>query len=503
MFQLKDKQSGIVLISIAVIALGLLSYTAYRAALLSFTHDESLTYNIYLQQHAGFNDIIAMRYPTANNHILNTLLMKYCILGFGNSELSLRLPNVLAHMVFMLFSALWLLRFRNMFFIIAGFIILNVNPYMLDFFSVARGYGIAIAFMMVSVYCFFRYADHKRKWNMVCALLACFFAVAANLALLHFFVGLLLVFNICFLVDLYEGPGLIKDKFIRWLKMNIPLLVAVIANIAFLYEPVRRLIEGNELYFGGKTGIWTDTVNTLIESYLLNSEHPLLFYIVKTVFIGFYIGGLIYLLFFIISKFKGIENKNIVYTFILFIVPAYSTIIQHYVLGSNFLMVRTALFFMPLFFMYVIALTGNFKPVRWRQYLSASFVTVIVLFTLYNGIVHYNLTRTSEWAYDASDRDAIDFIAKDAAIHHKGEIVSAGISWQAEPSMNFYRNTRDYQWLRELKRHDIVAGHEYYFVAVADTSALPHIPLRLLAHYPDTWTYLYAANQDSAGTRLR
>jgi len=38
---------------------------------------------------------------TANNHLLNTALMQLCSTLFGNSELSLRLPNVLAHAVYL------------------------------------------------------------------------------------------------------------------------------------------------------------------------------------------------------------------------------------------------------------------------------------------------------------------------------------------------------------------------------------------------------------------
>ena len=40
----------------------------------------------------------------ANNHLLNAALMQLCSTLFGNSELSLRLPNVRAHAVYLVCS---------------------------------------------------------------------------------------------------------------------------------------------------------------------------------------------------------------------------------------------------------------------------------------------------------------------------------------------------------------------------------------------------------------
>ena len=52
----------------------LLAYCAARAALLSMTHDESTTVLMYATRPWG--QILANEPPSANNHILNTLLVK-------------------------------------------------------------------------------------------------------------------------------------------------------------------------------------------------------------------------------------------------------------------------------------------------------------------------------------------------------------------------------------------------------------------------------------------
>jgi hypothetical protein len=74
----------------------LLIYVAVRAALMSFTHDESLTYTILKGDETWVF--------TGNHHVLNSILAKGSALLFGYSELALRLPNVLAFAAYFISS---------------------------------------------------------------------------------------------------------------------------------------------------------------------------------------------------------------------------------------------------------------------------------------------------------------------------------------------------------------------------------------------------------------
>ena len=77
----------------------LFSYVFTKANMASFTHDESFTYLNY--PHQSFIDIISFNDWYTNNHILNSLFIKYSEQLFGNSELALRLPNLLLLLVYM------------------------------------------------------------------------------------------------------------------------------------------------------------------------------------------------------------------------------------------------------------------------------------------------------------------------------------------------------------------------------------------------------------------
>ena len=90
------------LIVFVLITIALVVFDIYKAAHASFTIDESDTYLHWVN--SSFMDIISYANPGTNNHILNTLLMKLFQALFGTSELILRLPNILAHILYLIFS---------------------------------------------------------------------------------------------------------------------------------------------------------------------------------------------------------------------------------------------------------------------------------------------------------------------------------------------------------------------------------------------------------------
>lgn len=114
----------------------------HRAATQSITHDEALTYLWFLSGSA--RELFQF---DANNHPLLTLLAKLSTHFLGVSEVTFRLPSVLAAA---LYAAGILLLCRDLFgrggrSLLAA-ALATLNPFVLDFFSLARGYGLALAF---------------------------------------------------------------------------------------------------------------------------------------------------------------------------------------------------------------------------------------------------------------------------------------------------------------------------------------------------------------------
>ena len=182
--------------------------------------------------------------------------------AFGNIEFALRLQSLLAHILYLLFTFLLLRDTRNNIIILCGFILLNVNPYLLDFFSLARGYAMAISFMLISIYFFLSFVKTQKRFWL--SLVAGCLAILSNFALITYMGALFVVYE-CYL--LYTYP--LKTHFLTLLKKNIS-VVLTIAVMAFIcYKPILALLKADQLYFGGQVGFWHDTVTTSIHSFPL------------------------------------------------------------------------------------------------------------------------------------------------------------------------------------------------------------------------------------------
>ena len=186
-------------ITLIIVSILLIIYSVYRAATISFTIDESISYNVFVP--LSFMDIVSFKIAIANNHMLNTLCMKYISQLFGSSELLLRFPSILSHIVYIIFSYKITRKVSSPVILLAGFLFLNLNPYLLDFFSLARGYAMAVAFTVVSIYFLLNYIEFSKAKNITWSLIFAVLAVLSNFTLLIFFISLIAVFNIYWIVS--------------------------------------------------------------------------------------------------------------------------------------------------------------------------------------------------------------------------------------------------------------------------------------------------------------
>jgi hypothetical protein len=171
-----------------------LGYVGLRAARVAITFDEAHTYLSYVAK--GFLGVFD--FDTANNHFLNTLLVWLFSRFAGSSEFVLRVPSLLGYLLYLVFSYRLLMRYARPFFALAGFLLLNLNPYLLDFFGLSRGYGLSIGLLMAAFYYFLRFIDQMEEGSpdvfrsLVISLAAAAFAVLSNFSLLDVYIILVL-----------------------------------------------------------------------------------------------------------------------------------------------------------------------------------------------------------------------------------------------------------------------------------------------------------------------
>ena len=184
----KSKVGKVCLSAMIVIALLVLAYVVFRAASVSLTLDETGTYLNYVRGGLGK----ATQVCNSGNHVLNSVLAVFSTNLLGESELSLRLPNLLSCCMYLLFSVLTVRKLFSPFFALCAFVLLCANPYLLEFFGLCRGYGVALGCQMTAIFFLVQmggcgFSKHHYGY---CALIVLAFGVLANFAWLVPFCGL-------------------------------------------------------------------------------------------------------------------------------------------------------------------------------------------------------------------------------------------------------------------------------------------------------------------------
>jgi hypothetical protein len=148
-----------------------------KAASADLTWDEAWTFLHYGRDPLGFT-----RLDLANDHPLNSLLVWASTWLFGNSEFIIRIPNVLAGGLYLAAAARLVrgVRLKPL-----AFAVCALQPYLIDYFSLARGYGLAVALVQCGLIAgFFAGTGRRRLATMLgCCALASFSIFSTVMAL--------------------------------------------------------------------------------------------------------------------------------------------------------------------------------------------------------------------------------------------------------------------------------------------------------------------------------
>jgi len=180
-------------VEVVLTLLGLF-YVTYRFIKLPLAPDEwGVLYSI---RHHSFADCFTNADSQDVNplqHFLFSVVSRISFCVFPGNEIQrIRIPSLLAFGLFL--SALWRMKsqFASRFIGVLTFAALLANAYVLDYFSVARGYGMAMAFALWSLVALLEIEDGKPGWGCV-AVWSAVLAAMSNLSFLYFYGAVLLV----------------------------------------------------------------------------------------------------------------------------------------------------------------------------------------------------------------------------------------------------------------------------------------------------------------------
>lgn len=459
-------------------------YCSVKASLASFTHDESFSYLNYI--HTGFMDILSFKNWYTNNHILNSLFMKYSEVLFGTSEIALRLPNLILFVVFLTYSFL-LFRKTDPTIQIGIFLLLCTNPSITDFFALARGYGLSFGFMFMSLYHFIRYFDKRQTKHILLFHAGALLAVLSSFPLLHFYIMLLVIYNA---MDLIECK-IVSPKKYNFLSSNKVNMLPLLLVAMLLFEPIRRVLTNSQLDFGGKNGFYNDTVTSLIKIALHDLElSSTALTAVQVLFTGIIVIPFFGILRMLLKKNADffVRHKGLVISNLLLIFIAVAIILQHIILKADYPIARFSLFMLLLFIVHLGFFLG-YISLFYRRGVSI-FVLALAVVPLFGFVRNADLYSCSEWGYE---RDTKNMILKLTEYHGNSstdmDTVTLGTHWLFEPTINFYRHTRKLDWLSAPDRNGITAD-DYYYMFNEDWKKMAPEKYQLIAEFPLSNTVL-------------
>jgi len=432
-------------------------------------------------------DILSFKNPYTNNHILNTLAMKLCCHLFGNSEFSLRIPNITGFLLFAYGVRTLCSSLQNKSLVIPSFLLLAANPFLLDFFSLARGYGLTIALITASMGFYLSFLKIRETKYYALALLAGELSILANFPALYYFVSLIVLHYVLMLSELLNSRKSENAPVKPFLETNRVTAVALIIGVIVFYEPFRRMMKYH-FDFGGFSSLWDDTVVSLIVHTLYGCN---LAWAVTALQIIILLTTALIFIYWILAaiRFRGtvISGRKELFfangTLILVLAISFA---HHHLTGTPYLTDRFALFIIPLFWASFILLIDRLLVKKWLLFFPGAIAAVMTFHTL----AKLNAQSFYLWRYDSNNKQVIERLIGEQKLQHQ-ERVRLGITWLFEPSLNYYRLTRGLHWLEPLDRDGFSEDDDYRYVSEEELQQLTNYTQQLLASYPESESYLF------------
>jgi hypothetical protein len=411
----------------------------------------------------------------------------------GSREWQLRLPNVIAHILYLAFGLLLLRQLKETASILLGFALLNFNPFLLDFFGLARGYGLALGLSMAALF-FLRQAWQQPNLIRRAALLL-FSLICASLADLANFtwLNLHLALLAASLVVLFDGT---RDHVKVDRTSRTSLLCAVViagSNAWFIRNLARRiwaLSEQGQLYARGKNGFISDTLGSLVESYFYMQPYPSSF---KTAIMA--VAIVAFLLAAAVIGYRTCKDRRISFSAVLLVIGVLAVaepIVEHVFLGTEYPVERIALYYVPIAaLLSVFAVDETFvtsgAPFPLAGSVSCGLLISGMLFHLYKT---ENLHHTMTWFYDANTKSAVLEMERLFGGSNTEQKINIGNDWTFEPSLNYYRTTRHYDWLNPATRNRLDVDDNDVIYAYAEELENRAGTYSVIQRYPETGTVL-------------
>lgn len=412
----------------------------------------------------SFWDIMMFPDNWPNNHILNTILTKCCIMFLGKEQWVIRLPNFLIFILYA-FGVFQILKLTvkqdSWYFLPAS--LLFVNPYLLDFFGLCRGYGISTTMVLLTVVLILTgYIRKKPAWIWL-SLFTSILASYANFTVLVFWAATVIMVWFYFILETKGRPK-------KLAKPTLIIFFISIAYLALILVPIQKMQNTDQFKYWTSRGFYDDTIISLIHEWRYNSK------ILSAIHSNYIVAFIVTILLInIISIFLYLRKEKIsIHVFrhpafiatLLLLLPVFINILQTLILDTPNLKGRTALFFYPLFATVTIVAIGALPKFK-KNWLNKTIAIITIAIFVANLSHRLSLKSVREWSYDQNTLQVTEYLKE----KHMCTPVSLKTNWIYHPSFYFYADAGKIPWIN-LQYYDynldINTRADYYYIFAKD-----------------------------------
>jgi len=427
------------------IALAFGLYVVLRAWMLPVTVDEAATAINHVPR-LVFDTLFYKNEANPNNHILNTLLIKICTGIFGWHHFVLRMP-VLIGAFFYAWASMHLVRkiAENTYVRVFALLLLFGNPYLLEFFSLARGYGLAAGLMTAALWQAWCFLESNESKSLRLAMIFGGLAVYANFTLLIFFAP--------FAFLLLLASWQLNPSLRAFWNQSKPGLVTFGIFILLWITPLKNLSKDSEIVNWNDLGSYFDSIQRTIRSaihanaYLGTSSDIFLTWL--AILGTFAVGGIAILKCWK-NKFQlGTDPR--IFLVLLILGAAVTNVAQVYLTKTPYLQSRLALFYWPLF---ALSLAVGTAWVYERFGLKKSWFVMapLLLILLINNVRTVNLYNSFEWYHDSDTFTVLEFLKKTNVAEGRSEPFSFETEWFMQNSFIYHLEKGNYGYDKYVKQ---------------------------------------------------
>lgn len=330
-------------------------------------------------------------YGMANNHLINTVISYVFHRVFGESIFVLRLPNLLAFIVFAYYlkqlAGLLTNQISRWGLIISFLFCLTF----IDFFGVSRGYGISYAFLFAGFYYVLKLLSNNSVKLLVLASVALFVAWLSNFTLS---VLILLCFaTILFIVLKNKDFYLASKNKLKTISLSLISFIGVV----FISLVIWKMKEKGYFYWGNADGFWETTVKSLFHL-LLDIKNPSNW--LSYILLGFTVA----LGYFVFNK-PLISKSKIIYLWLLLSIEA--VILMTAIFKMNYPYQRIGMHLFILFVLAIVFVSNKLKSNKLRLAVLAPLVAFILI-----PIYGINFNHINCWEEDAIPERFVNKVAE-------------------------------------------------------------------------------------------